>query len=77
MTLQYVAIYECCFDLGLVCISTPICFPYGAVVLFCSELVVVTFHAVYYYASWSGFLYFMGLSTFRISTSVFVMSVEI
>jgi hypothetical protein len=35
MTLQYVATYECCFDRGLVCfISTPIRFPYGAVVLF-------------------------------------------
>jgi hypothetical protein len=35
MMLQYVVIDECCFDRGLVCfISTPIWFPYGAVILF-------------------------------------------
>jgi hypothetical protein len=39
----------------------------------CSELVVVMFHAVYFYVFWSGFLYFMGLSTIRVSTSDFVI----
>jgi hypothetical protein len=36
---------------------------------YCLELVVVMFHAVYFYVSQSAFFYFMGLSTFRVSTS--------
>jgi hypothetical protein len=39
---------------------------------YCSDLVVM-FHTVYFYVSRSGFLYFMGLSTFRVSTSGFSM----
>jgi hypothetical protein len=63
MMLQYAVIYECCFDRGLVCfISTPIQFPCGAVVLFGTGHCVV--HTVYSYVFGSGFLYFMGLSTF-------------
>jgi hypothetical protein len=37
---------------------------------YCSELVVVMSHTVYYYYL---LIYFMGLSKFRISTSVLIM----
>jgi hypothetical protein len=40
---------------------------------YCSELVVMMFHAVYFCVFRSGFLYFMGSSTFRVSTSRFVI----
>jgi hypothetical protein len=61
--------YECCFDCGLVCfISTPI---YAAAALFgtsCCEVLccLFLFHQ-------SGFLYFMGLSIFRVSASGIVV----
>jgi hypothetical protein len=68
MTLQYVVIRDCCFDRGLVVLFL---LPFDFLIeqSYCSELVVVKFNTVF----WSGFLYFMGFSTFRVSTSGFVM----
>jgi hypothetical protein len=70
MMLQYEVIYECCFDRGIVCLFL---LPFGFFMeqSYYSELVVVMFHN--FCVSRTDFLYFMGLSTFRISTSGFVM----
>jgi hypothetical protein len=40
---------------------------------YCLELDVLMFYTVYFYVYSSGFLYFMGLSTFRISASGFIV----
>jgi hypothetical protein len=58
MTLQYAVIYECCFDRGLVCfISTPILFPYGAVVLFGTSCCDVPFCLFLCFHVWFSLFY--------------------
>jgi hypothetical protein len=58
------------FDCGRVCfISIPISFPYGAVVLFGTSCCDVL-HCLFLFPR---FLYLMGLSTFRVSMSGFVL----
>jgi hypothetical protein len=67
MKLQYVGIYR-----GLVCLFL-LPFDFLMEQSYCSELVAVMVHIVYFHISWSGFLYIMALSTFRVSASGFVM----
>jgi hypothetical protein len=76
MPLQHGGIYECCcFDRGPDCFISTL-FDFLMEQSYCSDVFVVMFHTVYFYFSWFGFLSFMGLSTFRVSTSGFVRHVS-
>jgi hypothetical protein len=67
MTLQYVLIYECCFDCGLICFSsTPIWVPYGAVVLFGTTCCDVPYCLFLCFLVWFSLFYaFIHLSCFQ------------